>query len=100
MVLLADILAGNPHPNAPIISTATPVDPFPAAITLGFDTTYTAFNNCGSNAAQGPNVTDLSGAVADVTGNPAVPPTPATKNRADLDQLALAYYDCIVARHP
>jgi hypothetical protein len=49
------------------------VDPFPPAISLTFDTSNTALNTCASTAASNPAVSDLCGAIVDVTGSPAQP---------------------------
>lgn len=49
------------------------MDPFPAAIAVGFDTTDTTFNACANSAAVDPNVSYLCSGVADLTGNPASP---------------------------
>jgi hypothetical protein len=51
------------------------VEPFPTAYALTLDTTNASLNLCqNSVAAAGPTVTDLCGAVADLTGAPASPP--------------------------
>jgi len=51
----------------------TPVDPFPSAYSLTFDTSNASLNTCQTTASTPAAVKDLCGVEVDLTGNPANP---------------------------
>jgi hypothetical protein len=50
-----------------------PVEPFPSAYPLTFDTSNASFNSCENTTSGDPTTKDMCGAVVDLTGNPANP---------------------------
>ena len=66
------------------ILSKSPVDPFPSAYSLTFNTSNASFNTCESTATSGASVKDLCGATVDLTGAPA---NPAYAGNNDNDML-------------